>query len=280
MPDDSDAALQPPDGLTPPKAYENFDFLHSADARIVRILSEYLEPRRQLRLQGVRNTVVFFGSARIPAPENVEAEPPGDPNAKGRHRLDGYYEHARLLSQRLTEWSATLASEERFMVCSGGGPGIMEAANRGAADAGGKSVGLGISLPFEQGLNPYVPRELGFEFHYFFMRKWWFVTPALALVIFPGGFGTFDELFELLTLMQTRKIRRRVAVLLYGREYWNDVINFDALVEWGTISQDDLGLFEFADEPDEALGILQRRFAEYFEGSEPELTGGKQTDLA
>ena len=259
---DSDA-----EGHVPPKAYENLEFLHSSDARIIRILSEYLEPRRQLRVQGVRNTVVFFGSARIPAPEDLEGLPKGHPTTKGLHRLNAYYEDARELSQRLTEWSTTLPPQERFMVCSGGGPGIMEAANRGAADAGGKSVGLGISLPFEQGLNPYVPRELGFEFHYFFMRKWWFVTPALALVIFPGGFGTFDELLELLTLMQTRKIRRRVAVVIYGREYWNDVVNFEALVEWGAISRDDLNLFEFADDPDEAFGILQTRFAEYFLGS-------------
>ena len=268
------------DGFMPPKAYEDLDFLHSADARVIRILSEYLEPRRQLRLQGVRNTVVFFGSARIPATEDLPEQPEGDPNTKGLHRLNAYYQDARELSRRLTEWSVTLPSHERFVVCSGGGPGIMEAANRGAADAGGKSVGLGISLPFEQGVNRYVPQELAFEFHYFFMRKWWFVTPALALVIFPGGFGTFDELFELLTLMQTRKIRRRVAVLLYGREYWNDVVNFDALVEWGSISREDLGLFEFADEPDEALGILQQRFAEYFAGSEPDLTGGRPTDLS
>ncbi len=276
MPDDPETL----EDLALPKAYENLEFLHSADARIIRILAEYLEPRRQLRLQGVRNTVVFFGSARIPAPD---APAPDESNGAGPatpSRLDAYYEHARCLSQLLTEWSGTLSAEERFFVCSGGGPGIMEAANRGAADAGGKSVGLGISLPFEQGLNPYVPRELGFEFHYFFMRKWWFVNPALALVIFPGGFGTFDELFELLTLMQTRKIRRRVAVLLYGREYWNDVINFDALVEWGTISRSDLDLFEFADEPDEAFGILQQRFADYFAGREPELTGGKPTDMA
>ena len=276
MPDDPDV----PEDIALPKAYENLEFLHSPDARVIRILAEYLEPRRQLRLQGVRNTVVFFGSARIPSPEEPATPPPGDPTAKGLHRLDAYYEHARTLSRLLTEWSHTLPTHERFLVCSGGGPGIMEAANRGAVDAGGKSVGLGISLPFEQGLNPYVLRDLGFEFHYFFMRKWWFVTPALALVIFPVGFGTFDELFELLTLMQTRKIRRRVAVLLYGREYWNDVVNFDALVEWGTISQGDLDLFEFADQPDEALGILQERFAEYFAGSEPELTGGKPSGLA
>ena len=279
MPEDLDDVTDH-ENHVPPKAYENFEFLHSSDARIIRILTEYLEPRRQLRVQGVRNTVVFFGSARIPATEDLEGMPPGDPKAKGLHRLHAYYEDARELSQRLTEWSTTLPAHERFMVCSGGGPGIMEAANRGAADAGGKSVGLGISLPFEQGVNPYVPRDLAFEFHYFFMRKWWFVTPALALVIFPGGFGTFDELFELLTLMQTRKIRRRVAVLIYGREYWNDVVNFEALVDWGAISRDDLDLFEFADDPDEAFGVLKMRFEQYFAGSEPELTGGKPSDLA
>jgi hypothetical protein len=242
-----------------PKAYQNLDFLRSKDARLLRILAEYIEPASRLRDLNVRNTVVFFGSARAPSPEEMTSE--DDPYCV---KLAGYYRDAQELARRLTQWSSGLPEYERFVICSGGGPGIMEAANRGAADAGGQSIGLNISLPHEQYPNPYITPELNFEFHYFFMRKWWFVTLALAFVVFPGGYGTLDELFELLTLLQTHKIQKRIAVLLYGREYWKDVVQFDRFVEWGTVSADDLALFEYADAPDEAAELLKRRFESYF----------------
>ncbi|GIX06019.1 MAG: cytokinin riboside 5'-monophosphate phosphoribohydrolase [Candidatus Poribacteria bacterium] len=246
----------------PLKAYENPEFLHSEEARVLRILAEYLYPQQQFRRYQVSHTVVFFGSARIPSPEQREATAR---SGNDLIHLARYYDEARELARMLTEWSRTLPPEERFIICSGGGPGIMEAANRGASDAGGLSVGLNISLPFEQMPNPYITPELNFEFHYFFMRKWWFVRLALALVIFPGGYGTLDELFELLTLLQTRKIRRRVAVIIYGRDYWNSVMNLEAMARWGTISPEDLHLFEYADSPLEAFTILRTRFEAYFE---------------
>jgi uncharacterized protein (TIGR00730 family) len=249
-----------------PKAYLNPDFLTGADARVLRILAEYLEPASRLRDAGIRNTVVLFGSARAPSPEEEAEAHLGEFGLERQHaaKLAAYYEDARELARLLTEWSRTLPAHEQFVLCSGGGPGIMEAANRGADQAGGPSVGLNISLPFEQAPNPYIAPELNFEFHYFFMRKWWFVTLALAFVVFPGGYGTLDELFELLTLLQTGKIRRRIAVLLYGRRFWEDVLNFQALIGWGTISPDDTDLFEYADAPQEALAILQARFETYF----------------
>jgi len=241
-----------------PKSYENLDFLNSRDARILRILAEYIEPAARMRDLGIRNTVVFFGSARAPAPEDVSEAPPSV------RAFARYYEDARELSRMLTLWSRDLPPYERFVICSGGGPGIMEAANRGAQDAGGKSMGLNISLPHEQDPNGYISSDLNFEFHYFFMRKWWFVTLALAFVVFPGGFGTLDELFELLTLLQTRKITHRVAVLLYGKDYWQDVLNMEKLIEWGTISPKDVRLFEYADSPVDAFELLKARFEAYF----------------
>ena len=179
-------------------------------------------------------------------------------SARAAERLSRYYEDARSLARRLTEWSKGLQhSQRRFIVCSGGGPGIMEAANRGASEAAGISIGLGISLPMEPPTNPYITRELGFEFHYFFMRKFWFVYPAKALVVFPGGFGTLDELFELLTLVQTGKMGKRVPVLLYGRKFWSDLLRFDVLESWGTISSEDRKLFHMADTTDEAFEYLR-----------------------
>jgi len=242
-----------------PKAYQNLEFLGSKDARLLRILAEYIAPASRLRNQQVRNTVVFFGSARAPSPEEAV-----DETNPYHAKLAECYRDARELARLLTVWSAELPEYERFVVCSGGGPGIMEAANRGADDAGGRSIGLNISLPHEQYPNPYITPELNFEFHYFFMRKWWFVTLALAFVVFPGGYGTLDELFELLTLLQTGKIQKRIAVLLYHRDFWNDVIRFDRFVEWGTISPEDLELFEYADTPTEAFDLLKRRFEAYF----------------
>ncbi len=227
---------------TPPLAYRDPDFIESEDGRPVRLLSEYLSPLRSFRSAGVSATVVFFGSARLQ-----------------RHGpLGRYYEEACELARLVTAWSQRECGG-RLIVCSGGGPGIMEAANRGAGLAGGRSIGLNIGLPHEQRPNPYISEGLSFEFHYFFMRKLWFAHLAHALLAFPGGFGTFDELFEILTLAQTRKLDRPIPVFLYGSAYWKEVVNFDALVRHGTIAAEDLQLFEFADEPQAALARLQAR---------------------
>jgi hypothetical protein len=225
-----------------PLAYQDAEFLTSDDARPLRILSEYLDPLWHLRRQRVHDTIVFFGSARLSAD-----------GALGR-----FYADARELARLVTAWSADLPSHvRRFVVCSGGGGGIMEAANRGAQDAGGRSIGLNISLPHEQQPNPYITPELLFKFRYFFMRKLWFAHLARAMVVFPGGFGTLDELMEILTLAQTLKLGRKIPVILYGPAYWNEIINFQALVRHGMISPDDLQLFEFADDPAGALTLLK-----------------------
>ncbi len=237
-----------------PLAYDNASFLSSDDARPLRILAEYLEPLQRLRRSHVHDTIVFFGSARL-TPEGP---------------LGRFYEEARELAKRITTWSKGLPSHEhRYVVCSGGGGGIMEAANRGASEAGGRTIGLNISLPHEQRPNPYITRELSFEFHYFFMRKLWFAHLARALVVFPGGFGTLDELSEILTLAQTRKLSREIPVILYGRAYWDEVIDFEALVRYGTISREDLDLFQYADDPATALGLLQARLRPEPEESTP-----------
>ncbi|MHC4993204.1 MAG: LOG family protein [Planctomycetota bacterium] len=256
------------------KAYKNLDFLSSRDARTIRILSEYLEPQSRFAHYRVTDTVVFFGSARALAPEAAarrlkQAEQDADAAAIEAARtgieLSRYYEDARTLARLLTEWSKGLQlPSRRFIVCSGGGPGIMEAANRGASEAAGISIGLGISLPLEAASNPYTTRELGFEFHYFFMRKFWFVYLAKALVVFPGGFGTMDELFELLTLIQTRKTEKALPVVLYGKEFWDEVLNLDALVRWGTISREDLGLFHIFSRPQEAFEFLQEELTRLY----------------
>jgi uncharacterized protein (TIGR00730 family) len=236
-------------GRRRPVAYKDEAFLESPDGRGLRILSEYLHPLAHLRDAHIRDTIVFFGSARI--------------HEAGA--LSRYYEEARQLAQLVTQWSDGLHEQgRRFVVCTGGGPGIMEAANRGAADAGGKSVGLNIGLPFEQWPNPYITPELSFEFHYFFMRKFWFAYPARALVVFPGGFGTLDELFEMLTLMQTNKIESKILLLMYGTEYWRKVLNFQALVDFGTISPEDLDLIHHVDDPQTALAVLKAGLTEYY----------------
>jgi uncharacterized protein (TIGR00730 family) len=223
--------------------YLNEKFMNSPDARSLRLLAEYLEPLGVLRREKIRDTVVFFGSARI----------------KEDSPLGKYYTEARTLAKLVTEWARQFIDDSyRFVVCSGGGPGIMEAANRGAADAQGKNIGLNIGLPFEQFPNPYITPELSFEFHYFFMRKFWFAYPAKALVVFPGGFGTMDEMFEILTLVQTQKLAKKITVLLYGSEYWKEILNFDALVKWGTISKEDLNLFQYADDPAGAFELLKQ----------------------
>jgi len=223
-------------------AYENTQFLEGNEARPLRILAEYLEPLERFRNAGIHDTIVFFGSARVR---------PGSP-------LGRYYEDARELARRITLWSKSLPSHaHRYVVCTGGGGGIMEAANRGAADAAGMSVGLNIGLPHEQQPNPYITHGLSFEFHYFFMRKLWFAHLARALIAFPGGFGTLDEILEVLTLAQTQKLARRIPVLLYGTAYWKEIVNFDALLRHAVIDMQDLRLFEFVDDVDSAMRILQ-----------------------
>jgi uncharacterized protein (TIGR00730 family) len=232
-----------------PVAYRNEAFLSSRDARSIRILAEYLQPLSHFRQERIHDTVVFFGSARI-----------HDSGPMAR-----YYAEARELARLVTEWSLRLDQDrQRFVVATGGGPGIIEAANRGADDAGGKSIGLNICLPFEQQPNPYISPELSFEFHYFFMRKFWFAYLAKALVVFPGGFGTLDELSELLTLTQTRKLMKKIVIVLYGTSFWKEVLNFDALVKYGMISQEDLGLFEFADDPQQAMKVLREGLTRHY----------------
>jgi len=244
------------DNGRPPKAYENSDFLHSTAARPLRILSEYLQPQDRFNAAHVRDTIVVFGSARAPSPEEAERLRADGQNDKAL-KLARYYEDARELSRRLTDWSKNLGREDRrFVVCTGAGPGIMMAANRGASEARGLNVGLGISLPFEAVANPYVTRQLSFEFHYFFTRKYWFVYLAKAIVVMPGGFGTMDELFEVLTLVQTGKVKKPISVVLYGSEFWDRVVNFDALVEYGVIGADDVNLFHRSDSVDDAFEYL------------------------
>ncbi len=225
-----------------PLAYRDEEFLDSDDARPLRILAEYLQPLHAFEHERVHDTIVFFGSARLT---------PDGP-------LGRYYAEARELARLLTEWSLGIASPaHRFLVCSGGGGGIMEAANRGAVEAGGRTIGLNIGLPHEQRPNPYVTPGLGFEFHYFFMRKLWFAHLARAIVVFPGGYGTLDELFEILTLCQTRKLDRPIVTLMYGSSYWNEVVNFPALVRHGVISKEDLEIMSFVDSPSEAMARLR-----------------------
>jgi len=263
----------------PPVAYLNPDFLESAEGRPVRILAEYLEPLRRFKQEKIQDTVVFFGSARIDSRERAERAL-ATLRARGIRTADEhyladvrksrkavewarYYEEARELARMLTSWSLTLESENhRFVVTSGGGPGIMEAANRGAREAGGKTIGLNIRLPFEQGANPYITEGLHFEFHYFFMRKFWFAYLAKALVIFPGGFGTCDELFEILTLVQTDKLSKQIQVILYGSEYWDQVLNIGPMAEWGAIAEADTELLIRANTPQEAFDKLRAHLIE------------------
>ncbi len=247
-----------------PLAYKNDEFLDSDDGRPVRILAEYLQPMRAFERERVCDTIVFFGSARI--------KPDG---ALGR-----YYDDARELARLVTAWSQSQVSpSRRYVVCTGGGPGIMEAANRGASEAGGRTIGLNIGLPHEQLPNPYTPPELTFEFHYFFMRKLWFAHLARALVVFPGGFGTLDEMFEILTLAQTKKLSRPIPVVLYGPGYWNEIVNFEALVRHGSIAREDLSLFDFADDPATALALLQKGIATEFDEGRPAFAHSKKPPL-
>ena len=255
----------------PPKAYQNAGFLGGRGARGLRILAEYLEPESRFDEYEIRDTIVFFGSARA-APRDVAAAAletakggAGDvERARARLAMARYYEDTRALARRLTEWSKALeGTERRFVVCTGGGPGIMEAANRGASEAKGLNVGLGISLPGEAAGNPYVTRNLAFEFHYFFMRKFWFTYLAKAMVVMPGGFGTLDELFEVLTLIQTAKMTKLLPIVLYGADYWDAVVDFDALARFGVIGGTDLDLVFRTDSVDEAFDFITCELAAY-----------------
>jgi len=297
----SPSAVIPGNGGPPPLdaaplAYENSAFLNSADGRPIRIISEYLEPLARFRREQIQDTVVFFGSARFRGREeadhalellentgSVQPAPSHEQPAKALEIAAGkatdlqlkravaavemarYYEDARRLAQLLTQWAKTIPSRKhRFVVTSGGGPGIMEAANRGAWEAGGKTIGMNILLPFEQRPNPYITPSLNFEFHYFFMRKLWFAYLAKALVVFPGGFGTLDEMFEILTLAQTQKVNKRITVLIYGSDYWKKVFNLEVLVDTGAISPKDLDLFQYADTPEQAFDLLRKGLTENY----------------
>jgi uncharacterized protein (TIGR00730 family) len=286
----------PPPLASAPLAYENHAFLNSADGRLIRIVSEYLEPLARFRHEQIQDTIVFFGSARfrgrdeaghalellantgstLPAPSEEQPAKAGEiasgvasdlqrKRAVAALEMARYYEDARRLAQMFTRWAMNIPSRKhRFVVTSGGGPGIMEAANRGAHEAGGKTIGLNIRLPFEQAPNPYITPGLNFEFHYFFMRKLWFAYLSKALVVFPGGFGTLDEMFEILTLAQTQKLAKKITVVVYGSDYWKKVLNLDALVDSGAISPNDLGLFQFADTPEDAFELLRRGLTENY----------------
>jgi uncharacterized protein (TIGR00730 family) len=267
MPDNTESPI-------PPLPFLNVEFLKSPGARALRILAEYLEPAERLRKAGIRDTIVFFGSARSFSPEQAaeklaqlkdeiaRTEIPSEEliekrlEAEKAVKLARYYQDAVDLSRRLTEWSKALTGNHDFIICSGGSGGMMEAANRGAHMAGGKTIGLNINLPMEQEVNRYVPHELVFNFHYFFMRKFWFVYMAKALVIFPGGYGTMDEFFEVLTLIQTSKPRKKMPVVLFGTEFWDELIDFDTFVRWGTASAKDLQFFHKTDSVDDAYQYL------------------------
>jgi len=266
-----------------PLAYQNEGFLKSPDGRVLRLMSEYMEPLARFRREQIQDTVVFFGSARFGSKEAAHeklASAQEDDGARSRELLQHdlmraqaavdmarYYEDARRLAFLLTKWAMDIpARRRRFVVTTGGGPGIMEAANLGASEAGGKTIGFNIKLPFEQAPNPYITPSLNFEFHYFFMRKFWFAYLAKALVIFPGGFGTMDELFEILTLAQTEKLAKKILVVIYGKEYWNRILNFQSFVDTGAISAKDLELFSFVDSPEQAFEQLKEGLTKYHLG--------------
>src|SRR5271170_2179427 len=280
-----------------PLAYQNEPFLNSPDGRILRLLSEYSEPLSRFRREQIQDTVVFFGSARIHSRASASdrmSEIRGNgvrvsptQQAQDMKRAEAavdmarYYEDARRLARMLTEWSTQIpAKRHRFVVTTGGGPGIMEAANLGAHEAGGKTIGLNIALPFEQYPNQYITPSLNFEFHYFFMRKFWFAYLAKALVIFPGGFGTFDELFEILTLAQTDKLAKKIVVVIYGKEYWNRILNFQAFVDAGTISPEDLDQFKIVDTPQDAFEFLRDGLTKYHLGGAPKKEGEVLPEIA
>ncbi len=264
----------------PEKAYRNTDFLTSQDARSIRILSEFLEPKARFKKFNIIDTIVFFGSARLKSKKDASSELrsflKNTPKTKSGYskqlrkletlvKMSKYYEDSVELAERLTKWSMSLpTSQKRFIICSGGGPGIMEAANKGAKQAGGVSIGLNISIPYEQFVNKYVKKDLAFEFHYFFMRKFWFAYLAKALIIFPGGFGTLDEFMEILTLVQTGKIKKDMKIIVYDEFYWKNIINFQAFIENGMIDEKDLNLFQFCNTVDEAFNTIVTYFEKHY----------------
>lgn len=257
----------------PIKAYKDLDFINSVEARPLRILAEYMEPQLRLEKLNVENTIVFFGSARLKSKEQskeivkaCKKDKSAMERAKCALHMSQYYEDAVELSRLLTEWSMKNfgKTRKRFIICSGGGPGIMEAANKGAKIAGGESIGFNISLPFETNSNPYISPELNFEFHYFFTRKYWFSYLAKALIIFPGGFGTLDELAEILTLIQTQKIKKKIPILIYGTKFWSKVLNLDEMVKWGTIDAKDLDLIHFSDTPKDAFQFIVKGLNKHY----------------
>jgi uncharacterized protein (TIGR00730 family) len=280
-----------------PLAYENEAFVNSPDGRILRILSEYMEPIARFRREQIQDTVVFFGSARFQSRaaakeklaelETIGAQLPDHEferckkNALAAMDMARYYEDARRLAFLLSKWSIHIpARRRRFVVTTGGGPGIMEAANLGAQEAGAKTIGLNIALPFEQLPNPHISPSLNFEFHYFFMRKFWFAYLSKALVIFPGGFGTMDEFFEIVTLAQTQKLAKKILVVVYGSEYWNRLFNFQTMVDAGTISQEDLDLFKIVDSPEEGFEFLRDGLTKHHLGPEPKHKGERVPEIA
>ncbi|HEY4756224.1 MAG TPA: LOG family protein [Ignavibacteriaceae bacterium] len=263
----------------PLKAYENPEFLNSSDARIIRMLSEFIEPQTKFRKHKIIDTIVFFGSARLKSKKDSLAEynkfkvmNPKTPTfaenlrfAQRQVEMSKYYEDAVELSRRLTDWSMNLGTHaNRFIICTGGGPGIMEAANKGAKLTGGLSVGLNISIPFEQFVNKYVTRDLSFVFHYFFMRKFWFAYLAKCLVVFPGGFGTMDEMFEILTLLQTGKIKKKMLLIVYDERFWKKIINLDGLIEHGVINKEDIANLSFCNSVDQAFSLITKYFEKYY----------------
>jgi hypothetical protein len=261
------------------KAYENLEFLNSSDARILRMLAEFIEPQSKFRKHKIIDTIVFFGSARLKSRKDSLAEynkfkvmNPKTPTfaenlrfAQRQLEMSKYYEDAVELSRRLTEWSLNLGTHSnRFIICTGGGPGIMEAANKGAKAAGGISLGLNISIPYEQFVNKYVTKDLSFEFHYFFMRKFWFAYLAKCLIVFPGGFGTMDELFEILTLQQTGKIKKKMLLVAYDERYWKKILNFEGLIEHGVINKEDVEILSFCNTVDEVFTLITKHFEKYY----------------
>ncbi|HET6181198.1 MAG TPA: TIGR00730 family Rossman fold protein [Candidatus Sulfotelmatobacter sp.] len=280
-----------------PVAYQNEPFLDSPDGRVLRILAEYQEPLARFRREQIQDTVVFFGSARFQGRKdatknlsNIESNHAAvsagqlEKDLKRAHAgldMARYYEDARKLAHMLTKWSIQIpARRHRFVVTTGGGPGVMEAANLGAHEAGGKSIGLNIQLPFEQHPNQFITPSLNFQFHYFFMRKFWFAYLAKGLVIFPGGFGTMDELFEILTLAQTDKLAKKILVVIYGSEYWNKIINFQAFVDAGAVSPEDINQFKFVDTPEDAFEFLKDGLTKYHLGGTPKKQGEVLPEIA
>src|SRR6202522_3141030 len=303
---------KPPDLNRAPLSYQNPAFLNSPDGRLVRIISKYTEPLARFRRERIQDTIVFFGSARFRAQADASQElelldKPGSATAAPteeqpatdeeialgtaselrRRRAEAgvemaqYYEDARKLASLVTKWTQTLKGRRhRFVVTSGGGPGIMEAANRGAYEAGGKTIGLNIRLPFEQFPNRYITPSLNFEFHYFFMRKLWFAYLSKALVVFPGGFGTLDEMFEILTLAQTDKLAKKITVVIYGSAYWKKIINFEAMADAGVISPGDLNLLKIVDSPEDAFEFLRDGLTKYHLGGAPKKEGEVLPEIA